>query len=90
VDLLGIRDAVDEFLRVFPVPQDFPATLWSDLITHGFITEPPRNPDSPAPLASRILIVRRPGQTGASVSPSAAGWVWNRADRRLYLAGRLE
>jgi hypothetical protein len=89
-DLAAIRAAVADYQRYFQMPADFPASLWSELILHEFLSEAPRNPDSPEPLATRIVAVNRPGQTGTAVSSDAAGWVWNRADRRLYLAGRAD
>lgn len=51
---------------------------------------PLRNPLSPDDVSTRIVPIATAGADGMSVHPSTAGWVWNSADRMLYVAGFAE
>ena len=75
---LDMVRAACEFYRVkngnrYP---DFDRESWTPLIQSGYLREPPRNPLSPGAAASKIVVVRESGITGAHVDPAQAGWVW--------------
>jgi len=83
-----VREALAGYENFFrrDIP-DFAGSVWSELVEHEFLTAPPRNPSSPPAVATRVVEVSDRGLTGAGVQPTAAGWVWNAADRTMYLAG---
>lgn len=60
---------------------DFESMGWQQLVDGSYIIETPRNVLSPDEAASKVLVVDKPGLTGADVDPAAAGWVWNRSSR---------
>ena len=55
---------------------DFGQEGWTPLIESRLLRETPRNPLSPTAVASKILVIRRTGITGANIDPAKAGWVW--------------
>lgn len=59
---------------------------WRELVRRRMLWDEPVNPFSPPEVASKLLVVDRPGADGASVSPKTAGWVWNSTDETLDAA----
>jgi hypothetical protein len=69
---------------------DLAKDQWELIISAGLLPAAPANPFSPGALATRVIGVSEPGVTGDGVDAGQAGWVWNTADRQLYLAGEPE
>jgi hypothetical protein len=71
-------------------PGEVASQQWEPLFDAGYIFETPDNPLSPREIADVIVEVAVRGADGESVSPLAAGWVWNSKDRMLFAAGYRE
>jgi len=61
-------------------------TQWQPLLG-DYLSQAPRNPLSPAGVASKVVTTSDPSATGLVVSPDQAGWLWNAATEKLYPAG---
>jgi hypothetical protein len=72
------------------IPGEVATQQWGPLFDSGYIFETPDNPLSPRAISDVIVEVNVRGADGESVSPSAAGWVWNSKDRMLFAAGYRE
>ena len=64
---------------------DFRRRGWQPLVDAELIAHPPTNPLVAPAVAKTIVVIDRPGAEGDVVSARKAGWVWNAADKKLYL-----